>query len=265
MRFLPPMVIIALLALQGCSTISVEKLPTSGRYIVVTRFGNGLVFEKIGTTIFNNDYQVFEDDTDVGKAFQDKIVATLNQDSSWTYVATDIKLAAPKFDPNIDTYTASIQGDWKTAAADLDLIKKAAAENHVDIVIYVTESVAGGVMGTNQSMVGRGLFKRSFLGLKDINRVYLAYRMTLYDAHTWETLDRYSTAQDRFADFEWPLKNGPIPVDLQQQTRQALTALEPPKDVPYALCYFGLTRYTHDPINQNRIGACSAQYGRPLY
>jgi hypothetical protein len=233
--------------------------------MIVTRFGDGLVFEKIGTTLFNNDYQVFEDDTDVAKTFQDGIVAILKKDSAWTYVPTDLKLANPKFDPNFDTYTSSIQGDWKQAAADLDRIKKSAADNRVDIVIYVTESVSGDAMGTNQSMVGRGVFKRSFLGLRDINLAYFVYHMTMYDARTWKTLDHYATVQDRFNDFTWPDKDGPIPADLQQKAKQALLKMEPPQDIGFALCYFGLTRYTHDPINQTRIGTCSAQYGRPQY
>ena len=50
----------------------------------------------------------------------------------------------PKTDGDVGDYLSSMNDDWHKVAARTERVKAAAAANHVDLVIYVTEDDGSG-------------------------------------------------------------------------------------------------------------------------
>jgi hypothetical protein len=256
-----------LMLTAGCSDTKV--MPPGGRYMVVTRFGNGMLIEKIGTTpVLNDDFRIYEDDTDVGKLFRDAIVKTLSEDPSWTYVPTEVPMDDPKTDGDVGDYLSSMNDNWHKVAARTKKVKAAAAANHADLVIYVTEDdgSGSGFARPFADAIGRGMYKRAWLGVEEQNYTYISYDIVIYDAHTWKSRSYATTVQNTFHQFAWPtfqkgsVHIGPIPDTVIQNVRDSLPDIEPPRDLTFALCYLGLTTLTQDSNAQTRAYTCAQHY-----
>jgi hypothetical protein len=258
------------LALVGCSDI--KEMPSTGRYLVVTRFGNALSVEKIGVTLISDDLRSFQDDTDLNKLFRDRTVDILGKESSWSYIQTDITMDAPVFDGDYGDYRSALIGDWHKTAARLDKLKQAARASHADILIYISETIIElptppiGNPFAKEEMISRGVHKHMTLGFDDRNGAFVAYSVSVYDVRTWKSRDYAGVYTTSFPQFEWPkltFPAKPLAPEVVPQVRQALTKIEPPPDLPFVLCYLGLTNVTHDPLVHARAYTCAQHYGVP--
>jgi len=254
------------LILSGCAS-DIKDMPASGRYMVVTRFGNGLTVEKLGSTVFNSYSRIYEDDTDIAKLFQDGTVAVLTKDSHWTYAPTDVSMDPPKYDGDYGDYRSDLIGDWHQADARILKLKQAAHANHVDVLIYIIETIGGNAhvpLGPNNQVMGRGLTKRTLLFRDDMNWAFLAYQIVVYDVRTWESREYSTTFMTPYPQVVWPefiTPKTPLPADTPLNAKMALANIEPPSDLPFALCFLGLTDITHDPSDRTRAYACAQHYG----
>jgi hypothetical protein len=254
------------LAFGGCAA-GIKDMPSAGRYMVVTRFGDGLAVTKLGMTLFNDDSRLFQDDTDLGKLFRDGTIAALGKDSSWVYVPSDVPMDPPKYDGDYGDYRSDMIGDWHKTDARLLKLKQAAQVNHVDVLIYITESKGENLMvplGPNNEVVSRGLMKHSLLGFDDRNWAFVSYQIVVYDVRTWKSREYATTFFTPYPQFEWPklsIPAKPLPPDTASNAKQALTKIEPPSDLSFALCYLGLTDVTHDPLDHTRAYICAQHYG----
>jgi hypothetical protein len=264
--------LVALLALGLTACADIKDMPTAGRYLVVTRFGNALSVEKIGVTIISDDLRVFQDDTNLGKLFSDGTVAILNKESAWSYMPAEIQMDAPIFNGDYGDYRSAIIGDWHKTDARVQKLKQAAAANHADIVIYISEAVIAlptppvGNPFAKNDLAGRGVHKQMVLGFADRNDSFVAYSVTVYDAKTWEHRDYTGAYTTPFPQFEWPrlsFPRKPLPADIVPEVRQVLVKMEPPADLPFVLCFLGLTNVTHDPLDHTRAYVCAQHYGVP--
>ncbi len=264
------LVICGLTMLGACA--SIKDLPAGGRYLVVTRFGNALSVEKIGVAIMSDDLRVFQDDTDLGKLFRDDAVSILDKESAWTYQPADVPMDIPAFDGDYGDYRSAIIGDWHKTDARLQKLKQAAAANHADIVIYISEAIISlptppiGNPFAKEEMISRGVHKHMALGFDDRNNAFVAYSITVYDAKTWKDRNYTGAYMAPFPQFEWPKLSfppKPLPAEVVPQVRQALAAIEPAPDLRFALCFLGLTNVSQDPVDHTRAYQCAQHYGVP--
>ena len=270
MRALKGLIALLALGLVACADI---KVPDSGRYIVVTRFGNAISVEKIGVLILTDDLRVYQDDTDLGGLFRDGTVAALSKDSPWVYVPSGVHMDDPQLDGDFDHYrSAIIDNGWRKIDVRMQKLKQAAAASQADIVICINESVWSfptppiGNPFARDEMVGRGVYTHKTAGFPDRTSLFVAYNITVYDAHNWKSRSYWGVYATPFPKIEWPKPSYttlPLPPDVVPNVKQALGKIEPPPDLPFVLCYLGLTNITHDPVAHARAYACAQHYGVP--
>ncbi len=217
MKLLPLIIATLLVLLAGCATPH-EVLSTPARTVIVTGFEPFVRGVNVGTTIFQNkQWEATPEDFDANNVASRFIAKILTQPV-----------------PVIDGRTSDLALEQgfrflfiDTGAAELErrLVEFGRAQN-VDRVVLLTTGVAQDwIAGTNQPLVGFGLYRREAFGLKRI-QVYGVFQLRIFDCRTqaFTATETLKGAQQLYS-VEWHESWAEFPVAEQRRVTAAYSAL----------------------------------------
>lgn len=218
----------------GClktTKLTPELTSQWGNVAVVSIAASELNFAYVGTTAFNNTYVAKElQDDGVDKKLASDVAAKISQKGV---------RAIPS--PQLRPHVLQSAGDfYEKETLDFDFINASLGGNggftHLAILkggrVAPQAYVGDPIGGSNQSLWGIGLYKRSFIGISDGAHFYTAASITIYDLATgkpfsWDTeLKHVSTELVSFPKDESEVKEEKAVLFLDRNYDVILDAFE---------------------------------------
>jgi hypothetical protein len=259
MRILICAVMVCLLA--GCvpepPKPTTTPVPPHARYTIVSRFSDGIAFEKFGGLYVKNPRLMAPDGVDYAGPWQKAIVDFLGTNYDGTYVPLDFKFASyPTVrNPNV---LGQIFSDEDLSSGDIAQLSQAISGRNLDFVIVITEGSAT-AFDLHSASYGHGLHQ-SVTVVKDFPFAYAIYTISVYDVRDWSRRLYVGMSRKNAAPFTSPGDFASITPEIVEQAQSEVATLWPPADTDFALCFFGFARNVQVLDDHTRAYTCNQIY-----